>query len=473
LKLHSTRVADLSPLRGLPLAILSCKACPVSDLASVAGLPLEEIELDFNPWRGDREALAAVKALRTINGQPAAEFWKPFDAFDAWCKDVAKMPADKQVDAVALELKRRNRGFDGKLKPTIKDDQVRELEFLTDRVTDLAPVRALTRLETLYCEGRRGDSGKLVDLWPLHGMGLKILRCGGNPVADLSALRGIPLWGLHINQTAVSDLESLRGMSLVQLVVYRTRVSDLAPLKGMKLAELWCDRTQVTDLSPLRGMPLRTLGCTGNHIADPSPLLDLPNLQGLDWDYNYWRDAEVLRSLKTLTGISHKDSKSFLKDAEARQARFEAWCKDVAKMPADRQVEAVAAELKKRNPGFDGKLRETVEKDVVVGLEFLTDQVADISPVRALPALRSLDCGASAAGQGKLADLWALKGLPLTYLRLDGNNVSGLLPLRGMPLRDLLGEFQRERDAELLRSLPTLATINGRPAAEFLQSPRR
>jgi Leucine-rich repeat (LRR) protein len=104
LKLHSTRVADLSPLRGLPLAILSCKACPVSDLSSVAGLPLEEIELDFNPWRGDREALAVVKALRTINGQPAAEFWKPYDAFDAWCRDVAKMPADKQVDAVALEL---------------------------------------------------------------------------------------------------------------------------------------------------------------------------------------------------------------------------------------------------------------------------------------------------------------------------------------------------------------------------------
>ena len=46
-------------------------------------------------------------------------------------------------------------------------------------------------------------------------------------------------------------------------------------------------------------------------------------------------------------------------------------------------MEAVAAKLKERNPGFDGKVKPTIEDGVVTDLEFLTDNVTDISPVRA------------------------------------------------------------------------------------------
>ena len=68
----------------------------------------------------------------------------------------------------------------------------------------------------------------------------------------------------------------------------------------------------------------------------------------------------------------------------------DAWLKQVAALPAEKQVEAVAAKLKERNPGFDGKVTPKIEDGVVTELQFLTDNVTDISPVRALPGLRVL-----------------------------------------------------------------------------------
>jgi serine/threonine protein kinase len=61
-----------------------------------------------------------------------------------------------------------------------------------------------------------------------------------------------------------------------------------------------------------------------------------------------------------------------------------AWLKQVASLPAEEQVEAVAAKLKDLNPGFDGKVTHKIDNDVVTELEFVTDNVTDISPVRGL-----------------------------------------------------------------------------------------
>ncbi len=47
--------------------------------------------------------------------------------------------------------------------------------------------------------------------------------------------------------------------------------------------------------------------------------------------------------------------------------------------------------------------------------------------------------------------------------------MTDLSPLRGMPLRELHCDFRPERDTEILRSIKTLVTINGRPAREFLK----
>lgn len=45
--------------------------------------------------------------------------------------------------------------------------------------------------------------------------------------------------------------------------------------------------------------------------------------------------------------------------------------------------------------------------------------------------------------------------------------MSDLSLLRGMPLKNLSGDFKLERDTELLRSFKDLERINRKPAAEF------
>src|SRR5262249_20358310 len=94
-----------------------------------------------------------------------------------------------------------------------------------------------------------------------------------------------------------------------------------------------------------------------------------------------------------------------------------------------------------------------VESGVVRKLIFLTDDVADISPVHALKGLTSLSCEGSANGRGKLADLTPLRGLPLTWLSVSLTRVEDLRPLRGTPLKVFLPAFTRVSDLSPLQGM--------------------
>jgi hypothetical protein len=47
--------------------------------------------------------------------------------------------------------------------------------------------------------------------------------------------------------------------------------------------------------------------------------------------------------------------------------------------------------------------------------------------------------------------------------------VTDLSPLKGMPLESLICDFKPERDADILRSIPTLLLLNSKPAKEVLK----
>jgi hypothetical protein len=129
-----------------------------------------------------------------------------------------------------------------------------------------------------------------------------------------------------------------------------------------------------------------------------------------------------------------------------------AWEKSVAALAAEQQAKAIARRLKELNPAFDGPVTPTVENGVVTRLRFLTDEVDDISPVRALPGLVTLEC--PGAGSGKLSDLSPLRGLRLTGLECSGTQVADLGPLRGMPLTTLLALGTRVSDLSPLQGMP-------------------
>ena len=96
------------------------------------------------------------------------------------------------------------------------------------------------------------------------------------------------------------------------------KISDLKPLKGMKLNYLSCWGSSVSDLSPLQAMPLTGLECHGTRVIDLSPLRGMP-LKTLTCDFKPERDAEILRSIKTLESIHGLPVKEFLKEVDAKK----------------------------------------------------------------------------------------------------------------------------------------------------------
>ena len=136
----------------------------------------------------------------------------------------------------------------------------------------------------------------------------------------------------------MSDLSPLKDMKLTYLDCGYTKVSDLSPLKGMKLTSLYCMAHTVSDLSPLKDMKLTPVtrrhagvrpvaaegheadgpACTNAQVADLSPLKGMP-LKLLTCDFKPERDAEILRSIKTLETINGKPAEEFWKDVDAKK----------------------------------------------------------------------------------------------------------------------------------------------------------
>lgn len=113
------------------------------------------------------------------------------------------------------------------------------------------------------------------------------------------------------------------------------------------------------------------------------------------------------------------------------------WIDDVARRPPEKQVQAVATMLKELNPGFDGTVAHTIDKGMVIRLEFLCDKLTDIRPLRALTGLVELGCYGSGPGKGQVTDLSALQGIRLTTLNINNTQFADLSSLRGFPLTSL------------------------------------
>ena len=282
----------------------------------------------------------------------------PADA--AWLKKVAALSAAEQVKAVKARLKELNPDFQGKVEGQIEGGVVTGLDFLSDHVSDLSPVRALTGLRRLACGGTHGKKGGLADLSPLRGMQLTSLTFYASQVADLSPLKGMPLTILNCGHSRVSDLSPLRGMKLTYLDFYISKVADLSPLEGMPLTYLNCGCSPVSDLSPLKDMNLKVLAfwaapvsdlsplkdmnlreliCAYTPVSDLSPLkdmkmtilhvgdtkvADLSPLRGMPlkelWcDFKAERDAQILRSIKTLEKINDQSAAEFWKEVDKKK----------------------------------------------------------------------------------------------------------------------------------------------------------
>ena len=350
LLLSGTKVDDagLAHFTGMPLRLLWIDYTGITDLNGLQGMPLEDVRLTPKNITKGLKLLRDMKSLKTIginelNVWPAAEFWERYDKgefavapfTDTDLKRIAALPAAEQVEEVRKELVKRNPGFDGKVEHKIEDGGVAELRINTDKVTDISPIRVFNALQVLDLSGTpfRKEKSPLTDLTPLTGMnlaGLTKLDLGGTKVGDAGLvhfkdckkLTALQLSGTPVTDAGLDHFQNCKGLQVINLGW--TRVSDAGlahfkDCKGLKvlllnwaaevtdaglanfkdakeLTILLIDHTKVTDLSLLKGMPLKELSC----------------------DFQPDRDAEILRSIKTLETINGKPAAEFWKDVDKK-----------------------------------------------------------------------------------------------------------------------------------------------------------
>lgn len=135
---------------------------------------------------------------------------------------------------------------------------------------------------------------------------------------------------------------------------------------------------------------------------------------------------------------------------------FQQWVKTVQALPAEQQVTAVSKKLVELNPGFDGNVKSKSLQGVVTDLEIDTTQVTDISPVRVLAGLTSLNCFGSQAVKGQLKDLSPLVGMKLTQFSCWHTQVADLSPLKGMQLKQLACTGTQVTDLSPIKGMPLM-----------------
>ncbi|HYF48344.1 MAG TPA: serine/threonine-protein kinase, partial [Planctomycetota bacterium] len=232
------------------------EAALASRNSTQARMLIDSLQKDF----GATEAVKArasdleekLEALQKPEGPAAAPSKIKVD--ENFVRIVSSLPPHEQFPRVTEKLRELNPNFEDRVRPMWggeKHDKERpekrmpppaidNAQVCTADITDISPIRALTKVTTLNLQGCH-DRKSLADISPLRGLELKAL-----------------------------DLQ-------------HTLVSDLSPLRGMGLMKLSLEDTEVTDLSPLQDMPLKYLGFSPRKIT--KGLEVIKTLKNLDWIY--------------------------------------------------------------------------------------------------------------------------------------------------------------------------------------------
>ena len=182
------------------------------------------------------------------------------------------------------------------------------------------------------------------------------------------------------------------------------------------------------------------------------------------------RDGTQLRNkapvTSTILPIANKPVRTPL---AFEKPEFEKWEESVSAKPAHEQLNAVVSKLRELNPNFDGKVTSAdgkgtpkIEDGVVTEFGLVTDNVIDISPVRALKSLNKLLADGTYPVKSTFFDLSPLKDMRLTTLHCGYSQVSDLSPIKGMLLTKLFCDHSRVSTLSPLQGMQlTVLQCNG------------
>lgn len=270
LDISGTNIADLEPLRGLPLRALYCSCNRIRSLEPLRGMKLVSLDCSGNP----------VSSLEPLRDMPLAKLI-------CECCGITDL---QPLQGMPLQL----------------------LSAGGNALGSLEGLRGLP-LTDLYVWGTG-----IHDLSPLRGMLLTTLHCNANNISNLAPIEGMPLVTLNCAGNRIKDLSPLRGMFLRFLTINENCMSDLSPLRDIRLAIFACTGNRITSLEPLQGMPLFSVACGNNLLKSLDPFVERPptnftydcdtlDTQEIERAQMAWRDRNdrphLVREAETLLAI--------------------------------------------------------------------------------------------------------------------------------------------------------------------------
>ena len=269
LSVEHTSVVDLGPLRGMPLKELDLSRTKVNDLSPLQGMPLQTVKLygcadlaDLGPLAGAKLRSLDISGTKVTDLGPLKGM--PLSELVCCVKGIGNL-----APLVGMPLERLDLGGAAEVNDItpLHGMPLKWLSLYVTPVVDIGPLKGAP-LEFLNC---MGWNVRVTDWTPLKGMPLKELAIG--PVEDISPLAGLPLQKLTLDGFGGKSLDSLEGMELVYLKCKAGSLTDISALAGMPLEEVdFRESHSLSDIGPLRGMALSSLGLMYTSVSNLPPL---------------------------------------------------------------------------------------------------------------------------------------------------------------------------------------------------------
>lgn len=244
----------------------------------------------------------------------------------------------------------------------------------------------------------------------------------------LAALARIPIRALDISSANINDLSPLSGMSLQRLIARNNAISDVRPISCSSLEMVDVSYNCISDLFPLSISPLKSLRARGN------PCFHLPEfanrtLQHVDIAQTNISDISSLYG-QPLKHLNISESRVF----------------DLSSVRASPLVELIAerCDITDAQPLYNVPLSIALVAGTGITdatpLASPTMRILDLSgcPVELCPSLKESGIHRLLLRATRIRDLSPLHGSSLRFLNIAGCHIENLLPLRGLPLNDLI-----------------------------------
>jgi Leucine-rich repeat (LRR) protein len=482
--LARTAVSDLAPLSGMALSSLEIGHTLVTSLAPIAGMPLRLLECSYTPIT-DYSPIATLRSLEQMALQGVQINDLQF---------LRGLPLKVLVLARAQGV--RNLGLLSEIKTLetlvlprnpfeVADSQDRarfgvERRLERAEMDSIEALRNHPNLKQLSCTLPAGGSADSAEatmvFWSNWDRTMQWWRRAREAELQMKTTRlEGNSWFVSIqSQPQLSNLSLFMGSNITMLDLSGcSNLSDLSPLRDLPLKLLAIGHTAVSDLTPLSKMPLQSLWMADTKVTDLNPIQSTP-LKVLYLDKNpQLTDITPLAGMSEITDLVLPENAADVANLRGKLESLQhiSYTYDPSTRHPACEPEAFWKEY--HDLAWLRTLRAARTEIEAQQLPDGTWRVAVRDPTFSDPSLfAGARISALYLNDTRVADVRALEHLPLRALRLDGTPCGDVSALRGVSTLESLVLPAKATGIHALRKMGALkrlsftANANGEPSLD-------